>query len=450
MSRIAYRSRVRFASINLNKGLNTPQRRQDFERWLDVWSPDVLLVQEPCAAGRPPTTLGDHTLLGGNLRVAIYALRSLHLDVPQEHDPSIQELRVDGTRVFNAYFPHEGRGERATLFRKLRELTAPHRTLVFGDFNMAPRPEDGRYGDDEAKKWTGVDERRALHELLDGRGMVDVFVERAPAVEPYTFEKLNRGKWSRFRCDFVLATRDLSSPTETALYIAHDTRRGAQSFTDHSAIVLELGSHDGQPTRHAALATRGPSPAVAPTPWQRRAKISFVDDPKSLSAAVRTLMGTKVVGLDVETEVYKKRPRLCLVQLAAGAEVLVIDALGIPDLELLKPILEDAAITKVIHHASAERTALSRVGLRIINVDDTEKRSRRLHGGRAGHTLAEVCARELGVTLDKSQQRSDWSARPLTHSQLEYAAADAEVLLALHAAFEAGDPSGPEPLLFAL
>jgi ribonuclease D len=43
-----------------------------------------------------------------------------------------------------------------------------------------------------------------------------------------------------------------------------------------------------------------------------------------------------------------------------------------------------------------------------------------------------VCERELGVVLDKRAQTSNWSCRPLSTDQLEYAALDAEVLLALY------------------
>ena len=48
-----------------------------------------------------------------------------------------------------------------------------------------------------------------------------------------------------------------------------------------------------------------------------------------------------------------------------------------------------------------------------------------------GHGLAMVCERELGVSLDKGEQTSNWSRRPLDADQLRYAALDAEVLLAL-------------------
>ena len=40
------------------------------------------------------------------------------------------------------------------------------------------------------------------------------------------------------------------------------------------------------------------------------------------------------------------------------------------------------------------------------------------------------------MELDKREQAGDWTRRPLTESQVTYAALDAEVLLRLHAHFE--------------
>ena len=53
-----------------------------------------------------------------------------------------------------------------------------------------------------------------------------------------------------------------------------------------------------------------------------------------------------------------------------------------------------------------------------------------------GHSLGTVCRRELGIKLDKRYQRSNWSRRPLTPAQLNYAALDAEVLIDLHRLFQ--------------
>jgi ATP-dependent helicase Lhr and Lhr-like helicase len=91
--------------------------------------------------------------------------------------------------------------------------------------------------------------------------------------------------------------------------------------------------------------------------------------------------------------------------------------------------------TKLVHNASFEREVLGRHGLALDGVVDTRDLSRQRHGAAAGHSLREVCARELGLRLDKREQTGDWTRRPLTDSQITYGALDAEVLLRLHEHF---------------
>ncbi len=439
---------MRLASINLQKGLNTKARRESFERWLEAWDPDLLLIQEPCAhGGQLPQSIGDYRLIGGNTFVATYSAIGVNPPSTVLLDERIQQAELGGVTVCNAYFPHESKGARAQLFRLVAERLNPGEkgALVLGDFNMAPRPEDGRFGEDEAKNWTGSGERSALKALLAEHDLVDLFVDRGPEVEPFTFERMNAGKMTRFRCDFVLASLELSKAAETALFIVHDSRRGKHAFTDHSAIVLDTAG----PLR-AARSAAPLKQTSASVPWRRERQFEFITDTKTLRDRVAQIAGASVVGLDVETEIYTKKPRLCLVQLAVADRVFIIDALGIDDLSPLRDVLENPTMIKVIHHAAAERTALGRVGLKILNVYDTEIRSRQTRGGRNGHTLAEVAERELSRRLDKSAQRSDWTTRPLTAAQLDYAAVDAEVLLALYAKFEQQDPVGPQALLFVM
>lgn len=93
---------------------------------------------------------------------------------------------------------------------------------------------------------------------------------------------------------------------------------------------------------------------------------------------------------------------------------------------------------KVIHNARFERRVLAAIGIALDGVFDTLDPSRRARGVDAlgGHSLAMVCERELGIVLDKSAQTSNWSRRPLDADQLNYAALDAEILLALHERFK--------------
>lgn len=73
---------------------------------------------------------------------------------------------------------------------------------------------------------------------------------------------------------------------------------------------------------------------------------------------------------------------------------------------------------------------------------DTLEVSRKNHGPDAlgGHSVGAVVARELELRLDKREQTSNWSRRPLSPEQIAYAAADVEVLIELSAFMRAGLP----------
>ncbi len=164
--------------------------------------------------------------------------------------------------------------------------------------------------------------------------------------------------------------------------------------------------------------------------------VRWVDTQADLIGVCAELRQARVLGLDVETNI--RTQALCLIQIAVEDFVTVIDALAVSDLGPVAALLRDPDIIKVIHHAPFERGVFRRYGIELANVVDTCKESRAQRPGVSGHRLLDVCDRELGIQLDKGEQTSWWARRPLTESQLAYAALDAEVLLALHRVFAPG------------
>ncbi len=183
-----------------------------------------------------------------------------------------------------------------------------------------------------------------------------------------------------------------------------------------------------------------PPRAAVPVVRQDGRQLDWVDDPQTFEAMCLALREETVVGLDVETTLHNRA--LCLIQIAARECTYLVDALEIGDLETLSPLLGDTSVVKVIHNAAFERGVLSRYGIEIKGIVDTLAVSRRVRGKKApgGHSLKAVCEREFGFTLDKSEQTSDWTRRPLTESQISYAALDAEVLIRLHEQFRNPTP----------
>jgi ribonuclease D len=177
--------------------------------------------------------------------------------------------------------------------------------------------------------------------------------------------------------------------------------------------------------------------AIAELPPLRRESnrpLIWIRTLPQLETAVAALMSEPVVGLDVETTFANRV--LCLIQVAGREVTYLIDALELPDLEPLGQLLASAETTKLIHYASFEREVLGRHGFALEAVLDTRDVSRQIRPTAKGHSLREVCARELGVELNKREQTGDWTRRPLIESQVTYAALDAEVLLRLYAHFE--------------
>ena len=164
-------------------------------------------------------------------------------------------------------------------------------------------------------------------------------------------------------------------------------------------------------------------------------EIQWVDTPAALRVVGEQLLGAEVIGLDVETAL--DFGTLCLIQIATRGRTYLIDPFGVGDLRPLARILSEMPPQKIIHNARFEHRVLAAVGLVVEGVFDTLEASRRVRGVDVlgGHSLAMVCERELGLSLDKSSQTSNWSRRPLDVDQLRYAALDAEILLRLHEHF---------------
>jgi len=151
----------------------------------------------------------------------------------------------------------------------------------------------------------------------------------------------------------------------------------------------------------------------------------WIDRSDELPALARTLESQASIGID--TEFLRERtffPKLCLLQLAAGGDVWCVDTLRGGSLEPLSKALTAATSRKVIHSARQDLEAFYLSAKRVISpVFDTQ-----IAAGCTGLKpqigYAELVKTLLNVKLPKGQTRTDWSKRPLTSEQLEYAVDD--------------------------
>jgi len=151
----------------------------------------------------------------------------------------------------------------------------------------------------------------------------------------------------------------------------------------------------------------------------------WVDRQEELSGLARTLESQSLIGVD--TEFLRERtffPKLCLLQLSANGRIWCVDTLRGGSLEPLVNALTAPQTRKVIHAARQDLEAFYLTTKRVISpVFDTQIAAGCI-GLKPQIGYAELVKTLLDVTIPKGQTRTDWSKRPLSPAQLEYAADD--------------------------
>lgn len=155
----------------------------------------------------------------------------------------------------------------------------------------------------------------------------------------------------------------------------------------------------------------------------------YIDTAADLESLCQTLAHAD--WLAVDTEFVREKTyysQLCLVQISNGEHISLVDAVAIEDLGPLCDLLENPAITKVFHSASQDLEIFYHLRGRVPEpLFDTQIAAALL--GQPGQvSYAAMVEKYCDVQLDKSHSRTDWSRRPLSSAQLDYAAADVDYL----------------------
>jgi ribonuclease D len=159
--------------------------------------------------------------------------------------------------------------------------------------------------------------------------------------------------------------------------------------------------------------------------------MAIIDDPDTLLQLSRELSQQPAIGLD--TEFMRERTyfaRLCLLQLSLGTRCVCVDTLALQDLASLRGTMGDPGITKVLHAARQDLEVLAPATGLVVGLFDTQVAAA-LIGLPAQVGYGDLVHQLLGQTLHKGQTRTDWSRRPLTQAQIDYALDDVLHLLPL-------------------
>lgn len=142
------------------------------------------------------------------------------------------------------------------------------------------------------------------------------------------------------------------------------------------------------------------------------------------------------IGLDTEfLRERTYRAELCLLQLSSQSDAVCVDPLAIGDLSALGRVLIAPETTKIMHASRQDVEVLFPVAGLVRPVFDTQIAAA-LTGLPAQVGYGELVRRLLGKELAKSHTRTDWSRRPLSPEQIEYALDDVRYLLPLRATLE--------------
>jgi ribonuclease D len=156
----------------------------------------------------------------------------------------------------------------------------------------------------------------------------------------------------------------------------------------------------------------------------------FVTDAVALNELVAELLDEERYGID--TEFHRERTfwaKLALVQISWSNGIALVDPLAV-DIRPLSQVLEGPGLA-ILHAADQDLEVLERsCGAVPQRLFETQIAAGFL--GFSSASLLSLVERILGRRLEKGDQLTDWTRRPLSATQLRYAAFDVAHLLDLH------------------
>lgn len=133
----------------------------------------------------------------------------------------------------------------------------------------------------------------------------------------------------------------------------------------------------------------------------------------------------------IDTEFLREKtyyPKLCLLQMGIEDEIAIVDPFKIRNLAALADVLVDPSIVKIFHACSQDVEILyHETGVVPSPIFDTQIAAAVL-GKTQQASYSSLVSQYCDVNLPKKDSFTDWSQRPLSDSQIHYAADDVKYL----------------------
>lgn len=153
--------------------------------------------------------------------------------------------------------------------------------------------------------------------------------------------------------------------------------------------------------------------------------IEYVDTPVQLTALCKKIRNEPWIALD--TEFLREKtyyPKFCLLQIATPNWAACVDPLALSQLDELFDVIYEPSIVKVLHSSRQDLEIFYQLtGKLPTPIFDTQVAAPLL-GYQDNPGYAMLVSHLLNVNLNKAHTRADWSKRPLSEAEIQYAADD--------------------------
>ncbi|MBV1909682.1 MAG: HRDC domain-containing protein, partial [Kangiellaceae bacterium] len=165
--------------------------------------------------------------------------------------------------------------------------------------------------------------------------------------------------------------------------------------------------------------------------------VLMIEDTASLDAIAKIWLDAAVLAIDTE---FERRTtffaKLALVQIFDGQSIYLIDPLKVDCPLSLKEVFSSTKIIKVLHSSKEDLEVLFTAwNCKLRGLFDTQIAYHMIHD-EVSIGYAKLVETFTGIAISKQQTQSDWTIRPLSTAQLEYAANDVVYLIEIYRLLE--------------
>ena len=160
---------------------------------------------------------------------------------------------------------------------------------------------------------------------------------------------------------------------------------------------------------------------------------TFINSIEDLKFLNQEFLKKSFLGVDTEfRRTSKNNMKLALLQVNDDEEIFLIDTLAIGNPKESASFLFEESVLKIFHSCKEDIEAVyAWTNQEMVNIFDTQIANAFLDGDFS-ISYQGLVEKELGINLEKKETRSNWIRRPLSESQLKYAALDVEYLIHLY------------------